>query len=204
MRKPIFWILFLVGHLISPASFAYEAPRSIGNITLGASVSELQDKVDLASAVPLGGAGFLMRASLKPLQGFESGYAVYGNCREKGRIVRVKLKYEDDSVSFYNEVLSALRARYGKPTQWKGNPFGTLKLWKWSMKDAQNHSINVQLQHYQGDDDAFTPGNSIKLTHGTYLEEEKTCYDAKRGSAKRESASGAGSRQVDFETYLPH
>jgi hypothetical protein len=204
MKKSVFGILFLFGQMICTASFAHEAPKSIGPVTLGANVSDLQAEVDVGASVPLGGADFLMRAPLKSLQGFESGYVVYGKCKEKGRVVRVKLKYEDDEVRFFNEVLAALRKRYGKPTEWKGNPFGTLKIWKWSLRDARLHSIGLQLQYYEGDDDAFTPGNSIKLTHTTYLEEEKACYDAKKKSVKRESKPGSPEVQIDFESYLPH
>jgi hypothetical protein len=204
MRRPVFWILFVIGHLIGPVVFAHEAPKGIASVTLGASISDLQDKVDLGSAVPLGGANYLMRAPLNPVNGFESGYVVYGNCKEKGRIVRVKLKYENDEESFYNEVLSALRKRYGKPTEWKGNPFGTLKIWKWSLKDAGHHPINIQLQRYEGDDDAFTPGNSIKLTNSKYLDEEKVCYESKKTSLKGERHDRTPTEKVDFEIYLPH
>jgi hypothetical protein len=204
MKRPVFWILFVIGQLTCSTTFAHEAPKSIASITLGATVSDLQDKVDLGSAVPLGGASFLMRAPLKPVMGFESGYVVYGNCKEKGRILRVKLKYENDDEAFYNEVLSVLRKRYGKTTEWKGNPFGTLKIWKWSLKDAAHHSISIQLQRYEGDDDAFTPGNSIKLSDVDRLDEEKACYESKKKGLKGERLDRAPAEKVDFESYLPH
>ncbi len=206
MRKPVLRLAVALGLLLILTSPGHtlEAPKSIASITLGAMITEVQDKVDLASAVPLGGANFLMRAPLKPIMGFESGYVVYGNCKEKGRIVRIKVKYENDDESFYNEVLSALKHRYGKPAEWRGNPFGTLKIWKWTLRDASRHSIGVQLQRYEGDDDAFTPGNSLKITHSDYLEEEKACYDRTRKDAKRASQSSAAKGKLDFESYLPH
>ncbi|MHC1742344.1 MAG: hypothetical protein AB9873_04840 [Syntrophobacteraceae bacterium] len=205
MKKPVVGVALAIGLLLTLASpgHTYETPRSIASITLGTMVTDVQDKVDLGSAVPLGGANFLMRAPLKPVRGFESGYVVYGNCKEKGRIVRIKVKYENDDEAFYNEVLSALKHRYGKPAEWRGNPFGTLKIWKWSLKDAARHSIGIQLQHYEGDDDAFTPGNSFKITHGSYLEEEKACYEQTRKDEKQASRSGTATGKMKFEDYLP-
>lgn len=206
MNKALIGSLLILGLSVGLEGWAlaHEAPRSIASISVGTQVSEAADKVDLGSAVPLGGAGYLMRAPLKPVRGFESGYVVYGNCREKGRIVRVKLKYENDQASFYDRVLAALKKRYGKPTEWRGNPFGTLKIWKWSLKDAAGHSISVQLQHYEGDDDAFTPGNSIKLTESGHLAEEKACYEARKKMERRDAPAATPTEPIDFEAYLPH
>ncbi len=206
MRKSRIGSLLVMGLLVGMEGLgmAFDAPRSIASISVGIPVSDVADKVDLGSAVPLGGADFLMRAPLKPVSGFESGYVVYGNCKEKGRIVRIKLKYQEDDVAFYERVLAALKKRYGKPSEWRGNPFGTLKIWKWSLKDAVGHSISIQLQHYDGDDDAFTPGNSIKLTHSTYLADEKACYEARKKIGRGEPPAASPRIPTDFEVYLPH
>lgn len=206
MNRPVLIIAAAFGLVLGlmDLGHAHEAPKGIASITLGTMVTDVKDKVDLDSAVQLGGAHFLMRAPLKPVAGFESGYVVYGNCREKGRIVRIKCKYENDDEAFYNELLSALKQRYGKPTEWRGNPFGTLKIWKWSLKDAAHHSIGIELQHYEGDDDAFTPGNSIKVTHSKYLYEEKACYDHRKKEEKGAAFIRKPGDKTDFETYLPH
>ena len=183
----------------APAS----APQSIVGIRLGSQIEEIKELVDLSSAVPLWGSRYLMRAPLRPARGYQSGYVVYGNCAHPGRVVRVKLTYEDGSQDFYNELHSALTRRYGRPAQWRGNPFGTLRIWKWSLQDAEGKRVSIILQHYVGDDDSFTPGNSIRLTHSSFMEEETACYREKRQEQKIETSPSLMPEKIDLEWFLP-
>jgi hypothetical protein len=196
----------LICIFVLPGISSAAAPKSIVGIALGTNINEISDKVDMSSALPLWRSEYLAKVSLKPIEGYRSGYVVYGNCKNKGRIVRVKMSYADDSEDFYNRLHSVLEKRYGKPAEWRGNPFGTLKIWKWSLKDADKNSVSIIIERYVGDDDSFTPGNSIRLTHTTLVDEEKTCDEIKAKETpqgKMPGGAGAVPDKLDFDWYLP-
>jgi hypothetical protein len=180
-----------------------DAPQSIVGIRLGSQVQDSGEMVDLNAAVPLWGSHYLMRAPLRPISGYQSGYVVFGNCAHKGRVVRVKLTYEDSSQDFYNKLHSLLTKRYGKPSEWRGNPFGTLKIWKWSLRNPDRGRISIILQHYMGDDDSFTPGNSIRLTHSSLMDEEEACYEKMRKEMKEASRPVLVPEKIDMDWFLP-
>ncbi|MCU0587135.1 MAG: hypothetical protein MUF52_03175 [Syntrophobacteraceae bacterium] len=205
MRKGLsFIVCVMVGAMTSWASPTQaKAPQSIVGIRLGSQIEELKDMVEIGAAVPLWGSQYLMRAPLRSARGYQSGYVVYGNCARKGRVVRIKLTYEDESLDFYNKLQSLLTRRYGKPSEWRGNPFGTLRIWKWSLRDPDGKRVSIILQHYVGDDDSFTPGNSIRLTHSSYIEEESACYQEKLKERKDETCPALMPPKVDMEWFLP-
>jgi len=80
---------------------------------------------------------------------------------------------------FFEELLKRFKKRLGEPSEWKGDPFRTLIAWKWSLKDAQKNNITVILQHYTGNDEEYTSGNSLRLTVRKFIEEERQCYEKK-------------------------
>lgn len=193
----------LVGLALCVSQAQATAPQSIVGIRLGSQIEELKDLVDLGSAVPLWGSQYLMRAPLRAVRGYQSGYVVYGNCAHKGRVVRIKLTYEDASQEFYNRLHAVLTKRYGKPSEWRGNPFGTLRIWKWSLKDPEGKRVSIILQHYVGDDDSFTPGNSIRLTNSSFIDEESACHNAMRKERKTDTHPALMPEQIDLEWFLP-
>jgi hypothetical protein len=199
-------LVSLVCLLLLPGVSSADAPKSIAGIGLGANVSQLADKVDMSSAIPLWRSEYLSKVSLKSIDGFRSGYVVYGNCKNKGQVVRIKLSYDDESEELYNRLQTELTKKYGKPAEWRGNPFGTLKIWKWSLKDSSKNSISIILERYEGEDDSFTPGNSIRLTNGTLMAEEKACFEASqksddKGAAARRAAASSATK--DLSPLLP-
>lgn len=204
MKFRLFISLFCM--IVLPGVSLAAAPKSLVGVTLGTNLSQISDKVDMSSALPLWRLEYLAEVSLKPIEGYSSGYVVYGNCKNKGRIVRIKMTYENDSEKFYDSLHSLLEKRYGKPSEWRGNPFGTLKIWKWSLKDADKNSVSIILERYEGDDDSFTPGNSIRLTNTTLMEEEKKCFETKAKETPPVKAPGGADATLDktnFDWYLP-
>lgn len=202
MKRRMVLILLLV-HLVPGISFA-DAPKSIAGITLGANIKDIADRLDTGSALPLWRSEYLSKVELKPIKGYRSGYVVNGRCKDEGRIVRIKLSYEDESSAFFDELHSGITKRYGKPVEWRGNPFGSLKVWKWSMKDDKKNSIGIILERYEGDDDSFTPGNSIRLTNNSHIEEEKACFEAKAKKEKEAAVTTPVKEKLDFDWFLPH
>lgn len=202
MKKLVLLILFMVP-LFFPAVSKAGAPKSIVGITLGSNINENVERIEMHTAMPIWRSEYLSRASLKPVKGFESGYIVYGNCKVPGRIIRIKLNYENDTREFFEKLFSTLTKRHGKPSEWRGNPFGTLKVWKWSFKDEEKNSISMILQRYEGEDDAFTPGNSIKIAVTTYAEEEEACYKADSKGKKAKKPIAGSEDKLDLNWYLP-
>ena len=157
-------------------SFAKNAPNSIAGITLGQNLSSIRSILDLDSARSPWQEEYIKRIEVKDLEGYNGGYIVVGDCNRKDIILRFKLKYADASIDFFDKVYSMLEKRFGKPNDWRGNPFGTLKVWKWSLNDDLGN-ISLILQHFSGDDDSINKGNSIRLSRPSWIEQEKDCWE---------------------------
>ncbi|WP_031482082.1 hypothetical protein [Maridesulfovibrio frigidus] len=175
--KRVFFLSFAILLLFASSAFAANAPESIAGITIGQNISTIRSFLDDDSMRSPWQEEFIKRIALKELEGYKGGYVVIGDCSRKNIILRMKLKYSDNSLSFFDTLYSKLEKRFGKPNDWRGNPFGTLKVWKWSLKDPSGN-ISVILQHFSGDDDSITNGNTIRLSRPSWIEEERACWDA--------------------------
>lgn len=202
MRKVVLLFILFVS-MLSTVLSAAEAPRSIVGITLGSNIKDYEDRIAMNTSVPIWNSEYISKVALRKVKGFESGYIVYGNCKVPGRIIRIKLNYENDTRAFFDTLLSTLTKRYGDPNEWRGNPFGTLKVWKWSFKDEGKNSISMILQRYEGEDDAFTPGNSIKIAITNFTEEEQACHKEKKRDEKPDQPTESVTGKPNFEWYLP-
>ena len=191
--------------LAGRAALAAEAPDSLAGIRLGATVEE-----QAAKLVPVEANKTLHRPALgimpvAALKGFRSGYVDYGMCAAKGRVVRIKMNYADDSLEFFNRILEALKKRYGEPKEWRGNAFGTLRTWKWSLKSKELGAVSLILMHYAGDDGAFTDGNSIRIAATDLVHAEEVCHAGLAADKKGAPASvSAGSiEDLGLDWFLP-
>ena len=156
-----------------------EAPRKIAGFGLGMNINQYQDLVRMDTAIPIRHMEYLTEVETAKIEGYKNGYISYGTCAQPGRIVKVKFKYEVPDKWFFDELLKRFEKRFGKPSEWKGDPFRTLIAWKWSFKDPQKNIVSMILQHYSGEDEEFTRGNSLRLTIMKFLEEERQCYEKK-------------------------
>jgi hypothetical protein len=185
-----------------PAVCAPPAPREIAGFRLGADVASLaQRKLGDTTEVDLT-RPYLTTVALAVPQGFRSGYATYASCLGSGSIVRLKLNYADDSRAFHDSLVEALKARYGAPKQWRGNPFGSLRVWKWSFHDAELGNVSLVVEYYSGEDDTFTKGNSIRLTATGRSTQERDCWLANNPVPR--PAGGKAAALPDMEAGLPH
>lgn len=192
----------LASLLAASPCLAQSAPLEIAGMRLGEDVkSNAQSLDDKKSEVDIN-RQYLTTTLIKPVAGYRSGYVTFGNCAVPGRIGRIKMNYEDDSREFYEKILSALKKRYGEPQQWRGNPFGTLRIWKWSLKDKTLGDVSLILQHYSGEDDSFTKGNSIRLAAPALLNQERDCWREKNPE-KKIQAPAAPALQFGVDYYLP-
>ena len=184
---------------------AVDGPESLAGIRLGQTVESqaarfVPSEADRAYHHPSLGV-----MPVAPLKGYRSGYADYGLCAAKGRVARVKMNYADDSLAFFNRILEALKKRYGEPKEWRGNAFGTLRTWKWSLKSKNGLSVSLILMHYVGEDGAFTDGNSIRLAATDLVREEEACHAASGAGKKTDVKSwdGADIDSLGFDWFLP-
>jgi len=188
------------------ANAAVEAPHELGGFRLEANVSQVKDKLQMDTAVPMRDMLYLTEVDVVAPPGFKSGQVVYGNCVDPGRILRVSLKYEDASKEFFEKLLARYKEKFGKPVEWRGDPFHVYVAWKWSFVDQNNNRISMILQHYSGDEDVYKNGNSVKLSMFGLIDQERECYLKKHPSAAqpKPSAKGPGSGPVkDFDDYIP-
>lgn len=174
-------------------------PKSIAGLSLGEAVSAFKESLDMGTDQTIWNQSWFRQVEIKALPGFQGGYLLYGNCLDPGRVVRIKLKYADDSPGFFDRLQTALQDRYGRG-EWRGDPFGTLRAWKWGFTDARGDSISLILEHYSGEDESYTAGNSIRLANRSAMLREKTCGEARLNSEGQGQAPGEA---PSFDWYLP-
>lgn len=194
-------LALLLGLCAGPA--AATAPKELAGITLGGDVDKYKDKLYADSKVPVWGQEHLHRAQLKPMQGIRSGYLTYGTCAVPGRILRIKVSYDDESLEFFNTLLAALKTRYGKDPEWRGDAFGTLRVWKWSVLDAAGQAVSIILEYYSGDDGSHTPGNSIRLSVPAWMDEEEACYKTKGSPQPEKRKVQDTEKKLGLDYFLP-
>ncbi len=160
-------------------------PMEIGGFTLLHNASEYKDSILMAKASKEMFQEYLHVVPVDPPAGFRSGYLTLGDCKNVGSILRIKLNYVDGSVAFFDTVLEGLKERYGEPDEWRGNAFGTLRTWKWSLQKGDSPKVSMILQHYAGTDEAYTEGNSIRLAVWDDILHEKECAEHKNQHLKQ-------------------
>lgn len=167
MQKPIFslaaFFILLTWASVSPA---VEAPSEIAGFKLGEDITEYQE---------IEYANYLREVVVNDWYGFKKGIISYGTCAYPGQIVKIRMKYEDSSKKFYDELLKKFKQKYGKPNEWKGDAFGVLYVWKWQFIDSDNRRVNLILQHNLQDDNENI-GNVIKLSFPEREEDERLCF----------------------------
>ena len=173
------WFLAILTTLLNAViCLAAEAPHQLGSFILGTDISAYREQLNMDTAIPIRYAEYISEVEIKPANGFRSGLIAYGTCINPGKVVRIKLKYADDSRSFFDELVKQIEKRYGKADDWRGDPFHIVISWKWSFTDKNNNRISMILQHNKLDTDEKI-GNSIKLTMTNQVDQERECFQKK-------------------------
>ena len=184
---------------------AQEAPHEIAEFTLGKQISAFVHLVNMETSLPLRHREFLRVVETRDIPGYQSGSITFGDCADLGRIVRIKLKYDYASKEFYDKLLERFKQRFGKPDNWRGDPFHVIICWKWAFQDKNNHRITLHLQHSM--DEEYKFGNSIKLTNTTLMEKERACYKKKHpGSTNNNNQSSDKKKRLkdeDYQQFIP-
>ncbi|OEU58172.1 MAG: hypothetical protein BA862_02705 [Desulfobulbaceae bacterium S3730MH12] len=159
-------ILSLAMMLVPPSLFAENAPREVGGIVLGSRIDTYPDIIQ---------SNFMKEVVVTDRHGFRKGVISYGVCKYDGEILKIRLKYEDKSKSFYKTLLKKYRKKYGAPDSWKGDSFGMLRVWKWYFIDKDKNRVSLNLQYNAKDPDE-TMGSVVKLSYPDRIEEERICF----------------------------
>jgi hypothetical protein len=178
MKNPIVFIL-AVALFFVPGVTQAETPHQVGGFVLNQEIKKFEDRVIMDTALPVRYAENFEEVEIKTTKGFKSGLITYGTCARPGNIVRIKLKYEDSSKSFYENLLKRFKKRFGEPDEYRGDPFKIMIAWKWSFVDQQNHRISLTLQHNTMDEEEKM-GNAVKITDTTLMAEDLLCYKNKQ------------------------
>lgn len=183
---------------------AGSVPREIAGIVLGAQVEQVKDMLRMETALPMRRAEYLTEVDVKPMEGYQSGSVIHGNCGNPGRIVKIRLRYDRDDKEFYDELFNRFKERFGETSEYKGDAFRMFLAWKWSFTDEQGNRVSLILQHNSMDDDDFPSGNIVKLSHTTDIEKEHACYDRLHPSGKaNERAARPRMEKDDFSRFVP-
>lgn len=176
---------------------------SLAGIVLGADVSTIHYCCILSTDIPLSEERHLKEIDLMPqfVPGIRSGSVAYANCGQKGTIVRIKLKFDNSSRSFFDDLMERYTKSWGKPEQWRGNPFQTVVAWKWSFKNHQGQKINLELTHSKDED--YKTGNFVKLTLRSLWEEEAECYQQALGSSEVKHPPPTPEDKLDYMQLIP-
>jgi hypothetical protein len=142
-------------------------PHEIAGIVLGSSVETYPDIIQ---------TNFMKEVVVTDWHGFRKGVISYGACRYIDQILKIDMKYEDKSKTFYKKLLKKFRKDFGPHDSWEGDSFGVLHVWKWHFIDKEQNRVNLVLQ-YNGKDSSETIGNMVKLSYPKKIEEERLCFN---------------------------
>ena len=200
MKKGTLLIFGLVWIFLTGVCAA-QAPHEIAGFVLGKNIDEYRDAVVLASDMPIRHRDSIHEVQIKPIPGYKSGIVSYGTCIEKGRILRIRLKYLDTSKKFYNTLLSRYKKRFGEPSEWRGDPFHIVINWKWSFTDKDGKRISLQLQHNTKDVEEKI-GNTVRLSMPDAIQAEQMCMEKKADASKQRQESSSGA-PPDWTLLIP-
>lgn len=186
--------------------FAGEVPLSIAGFTIGRPIAEVADRVIMETALPVRYMENLQEVEILPTPGFKSGLIAFGTCRQPHSIVRLKLKYEDGSLEFFDELLRRFKTKFGEPHEYQGDPFRVFISWKWSLTDALGNRVSLILQHNLQDEEEKI-GNAVKLTLHNRLEEDIRCFKEaqsdRRGAIRQRRALAGPPAAPAWELLVP-
>ncbi len=207
MKIKTFAVLPFLILISAGMSRGQDSPSRLGGFILGTDISQYQNRIQATTVLPIRHQEYLQEVEIKPDRYFKSGLITYGNCDKPGKIIRIRLKYEDSGREMYEQLLSRFKTRFGEPVEWRGDPFQAVLAWKWSFKDKESNNVTLILQHNSKDREQKL-GNSVKLTLNSQIEKERACYESRHPqppvpkNEKKEAPVRPDA--VDWQTLVPY
>ena len=179
-------------------------PLSIAGITLGEDIANYHPLCMAHTIMPLRSEPHLTEVNIDPakIPGIANGKLAYGTCARPGQIIRIKFKMLNKSLNFFNKLYDRYRKEFGKPDEWRGDPFHNVISWKWAVTDAQKRQVNIVLTHLLDEDLQMV--NAIKITLRSQWEKEEMCVREKDHGRKKPTARNYEKMQnIDMERFVP-
>ncbi len=181
-----------------------KAPHQIGPFILNQDIAKFSDYVYMDTALPIRHMESIQEVEIKPIKGFKSGLIAYGTCAVSNHIVRIKLKYKDNSKKFFEKLKKRIVKRFGESDEYRGDPFHIVIAWKWSFVTQDNQRISLTLQHNSRDEEEKI-GNSIKLSMTSLISDERECHYKSTGEthSDRDNAQPIELDQTGWDLFSP-
>ena len=195
-------LLFLSGPAMAKKAAIETTANGVGGFILGDAIDNYQDVIRMNTSMPIRYLESVHEVEIQGIPEFKSGLIAYGSCVEKGKIIRIKLKYADSSRKFFELLMKKFKERFGEPTEWKGDSFGVVITWKWSIKNDKGEKISLIIQHNLLDTEEKV-GNVVKMTLTQAMDEEIECYK-KADPRVREKKRKSLPSPIDWDKLLPH
>ncbi len=198
--KIAFCMAALFYFFINPAMA--EIPRQVGGFVLGEKIDNFITKLRMETSRGIRYLECVKEVEIKKTEGFKSGMIYYGTCQCNNIIIKIKLKYEDSSAKFYEELLKRIKRKFGEPDEWKGDPFHVVIAWKWHFTDKDGNKISMILQHNtENADDKL--GNVIKLKNSTLMEKEQKCFKKHKKHGHNMMQPLKKKKKINWDFILP-
>ncbi|TVM19977.1 hypothetical protein DPQ33_01760 [Oceanidesulfovibrio indonesiensis] len=200
--KPLILVVAIVALLAAPGPALADLPRSLLGITLGEDVAQFEDMLWMNSATRLADAPFLTEVNLKhrEIPGIRGGSVTFGNCARPGTLIGAKFKFDDKDIGLFDKLYKLYEKKFGKPDEWQGDAFRTVRSWKWMISDG-GQRINIVLTYSK--DPGMRPGVSIKMVMHTLWMDEYECYHA-RLEEKHPPATPVPADELEISNFVPH
>jgi hypothetical protein len=168
---------------------------------LGENVNKYAKLCDMEKENSMSDTPFLsaVRIKVDALPGVRGGSLNFGNCKNIGTLVRVKIKFHDRSKKFFNRLLDKYTDSFGKADSYLGDAFKNVIAWQWLFENNKGEKVSLVLMWSR--DKEVRPGVSIKMTQRSLLNEEYNCYQAK--FLKQEKDAGTKTAIKNINSYVP-
>ena len=193
MAKTATCMMLLLILMLLPAAAAIgaDAPASAGGFSLKSNI----DQYGVS-----GHENYLKEIIVTDLTGFHKGFITYGTCERPGEILRIKLKYQDRSYKFFEQLLEKYRETFGSKPKFDGDQFGNVKAWKWSFTNEDNQRVTLVLQHNLKDTEESI-GNMLKLSLPELMNEERRCFN--RAYPEKQGTGAETDSEPDWNMLIP-
>ncbi len=189
-------VIFQLLFCLPLSGMAKEVPHEVGGFVLGSDVTEYPN-IEYANA--------LKEVVVYDWHGFDKGIISYGVCANPGEIVKIKLKYENSNKDFFKQLLRKYTKKFGKPTEWKGDSFGILHIWKWKFVDEKNNRVHLILQHNLKNPNENI-GNVVKLFYPDSIIREQKCFaeQCTQNASNREKEQQLQRKKSGWKYLIPN
>jgi hypothetical protein len=165
--RNIFLLMTFFLSFVIPLHAEENVPHQVGGFSLGSDIKDYPEVVE---------SNFLKETVVTDWYGFRKGIISTGVCKYPGKILKMRLKYDDSSKKFFQKLLKEYKKKYGAPHEWKGDSFGILHIWKWHFTDNENRKVSLSLQHNLKNTNENI-GNLVKLSYPELADEERACFN---------------------------